>query len=143
MTGRRAGARELPQEAGAIALTVTFVVLAALSVVLPLVLGATGVLLAGGRARTAADAAALAAMAGSPLVGGAGDPDRDGAAAVARANGAELVAVDADGWPLAVVVEVAIQPSGPLGAQLPALTVAAAARAVPPDREAAARAEPP
>ncbi|MGH8902205.1 MAG: hypothetical protein ACRDYA_11120, partial [Egibacteraceae bacterium] len=57
----------------------------------------------------AADAAALAAMAASPVVSGAGLPERE-AARAASANGARLVEVDTAGWPLRVRVTVEVQP---------------------------------
>ena len=89
---------------------------------LALVLFTTGVLaglaaaadlsLAAARARTAADAAALAGMAASPLVAvGTGDTPGEAARIVARANGARLVAEDTDRWPLRYRVTVEVAPA--------------------------------
>jgi murein DD-endopeptidase MepM/ murein hydrolase activator NlpD len=61
------------------------------------------------RARTAAEAAALAAAGVSPLAGGAGDP-RQAAAAAAAANGAELVACCAGGAPLETEATARVEP---------------------------------
>jgi hypothetical protein len=61
------------------------------------------------RARGAADAAALAGMASSPLAGGSGSP-RPAAAEAAAANAATLVATEEDGWPLRYAVTVSVQP---------------------------------
>lgn len=106
---------------------------------------------ASARARTAADAAALAAMSTSPLVGGDGQPDGP-ASALARANGAEIVSTDRSQWPLQIAVEVRVAPTvalvrrvvGPVRARAAAIAVpdpavgwttgtdAGAAPAVPP-----------
>ena len=68
---------------------------------------------AAARARTAADAAALAGMAASPLVGGAGDPEALARAMAAR-NGAVLVRLDERHWPLRLGVTVRGTPTSPL-----------------------------
>lgn len=98
-------------ERGAVALT------AVLSALL-LTAGAAAALSAVGdlasavaRARTAADAAALAGAGASPLVTpGGGDPRR-AAAEVAAANGGRLIGVDDDAWPLGYAVTVEVQPA--------------------------------
>lgn len=78
------------------------------------------------RARTAADAAVLAGMGASPLVGAArtGEPGQV-ARDVARANGARFVAEDTQRWPLGYRVTVEVEPAtawvrrivGPVSAQ--------------------------
>lgn len=71
------------------------------------------------RARVAADAAALAAVATSPLAGGGIRPDpRSQAQRLAAANHAELVDVQPSGWPLRYGVTVAVAPSTPWVANL-------------------------
>ena len=99
--------------------------LVATVVALALVFVAGSVGVAAARARTAADATALAAMAESPLAGGGGAPER-AAARVAAENGGPLVAVDLDDWPLGIAVEVAAQPL------LPVVRARAAAAVRPP-----------
>lgn len=94
----------------------------AIVTVLALVLFTTGVLaglaaagdvsLAAARARTAADAAALAGAGASPLTAPTpADDPREQAARVARANGARLVAQDLDHWPLRYGVTVEVDPA--------------------------------
>ena len=61
------------------------------------------------RARGAADAAALAGMASSPLAGGSGSPQL-AAAEAAVANAATLIAAEEDGWPLRYAVTVSVRP---------------------------------
>lgn len=67
------------------------------------------------RARTAADAAALAAAATSPLVAGIGASQRpaDAAGEAAAANGARLLGTDLRDWPLRVEVRVSLLPRTP------------------------------
>lgn len=98
-----------------------------------------------GRARVAADAAALAAMAASPLAGGDGDPD-GAARRLAAANDATVTAVERSpqtlgevpgmaGWPFAVTVETIVIPRTSLvRAVVPAVAARAAARVEPPAR---------
>lgn len=64
---------------------------------------------AAARARTAADAAALAAMSASPLAAGTGTPGPR-ADVVAEANGARVRRIDDDAWPLRVRVVVEVMP---------------------------------
>lgn len=89
-----------------------------LGVVLAVTVGLAGVTAVGdlavtsARARTAADAAALAAVMASPLAGGApGSDPRAEAERLAGANHADLLAVQPRGWPLRYGVTVAVQPS--------------------------------
>ncbi|MBW3602433.1 MAG: hypothetical protein KY434_07030 [Actinobacteria bacterium] len=96
-----------------------------------------------GRARAAADAVALAAMAASPLAGGDGDPHA-AARRLAAANDAHVTAVERSGnalgtvtgirdWPFAVTVEAAVTPRTHLvRAIVPAVPARAAARVEPP-----------
>jgi hypothetical protein len=64
------------------------------------------------RARSAADAAALAAVATSPLAGGgAGADPRAEAQRLAAANRADIVELAPHGWPLRYGVTVAVEPS--------------------------------
>lgn len=103
-------------------------------------LGATA-----GRARVAADAAALAAMAASPLAGGDGDPDA-AARRLAGVNDARVTAVERTphslgeipgmaGWPFAVTVEAVVVPrTGLVRAVVPAVAARAAARVQAPAR---------
>lgn len=65
------------------------------------------------RARTAADGAALAGMATSYLTGGDGEPER-AAREVAARNGAQLVRIEQEGWPLRLDVTVTARPASPL-----------------------------
>jgi secretion/DNA translocation related TadE-like protein len=110
----------------------------AVAALLVAALAAAAVLLVGfaagghGRAQTAADAAALAAVGASPLAGGDGRSCA-AAARVAVANGAELIACDGpdEGWSLEVTVTVRVAPPGPLGALLPPSRAMAAARLRP------------
>jgi hypothetical protein len=69
------------------------------------------VTLTAARARAAADAAALAAVGTSPLVSGGRSSPRVAAEQTAHANDAEVVAVDAQGWPLRYGVTVTVQPA--------------------------------
>lgn len=94
---------------------------------------AAGLAVTGIRARAAADAVALAVLAGSPL---AAPPDRpvqpDVAHRVAGANGAVLLAVDRSGWPTAVVATVEVPAPGPLGGLVPSVRASGSARLEPP-----------
>ena len=102
------------REPGAVALMATLLcTLAALAALLVGVV-VTDLALTAARAGTAADAAALAAVSGSVLAGGSGLPDVAAAARAARANGAQIVTVDADGWPLQITVEVVARQRSPL-----------------------------
>ena len=94
----------------------------AIVTILALVLFTTGVLaglaaagdlsLAAARARTAADAAALAGIGASPLVGVASArAPAEAARTVARANGARLVREDTGRWPLRYGVTVEVEPA--------------------------------
>jgi Flp pilus assembly protein TadG len=118
---------------GSAALTALAVGLVVLSLVLPLVVAVAEVLLVADRARTAAEASALAALAGSALAGGRGEPDRGAAAEVAEANGGRLVEIEVDRWPTAVQVEVAVPLAGPAARIREEIGARAAARLVPPD----------
>lgn len=69
------------------------------------------------RARLAADAAALAGIAASPLVGGDGDPAA-AAEQLATVNGGRVVELDRSGWPLRVTVVTATEPRLALTATL-------------------------
>lgn len=85
----------------------------ALLLALSVLLGATEVVVARGRVQTAADAAALAAVAAAPLAGG----DGAGCAAAreaAAANGAALVRCDGPrgGWALRAAVTVRVTGPG-------------------------------
>lgn len=77
--------------------------------------GATAVAdlaLTSARARTAADAAALAALGVSPLAAGSPHLDpRSQARSLATANHATVVRFDDDGWPLRYGVTVAVEPA--------------------------------
>lgn len=87
------------------------------------------------RARVAADAAALAAVGASPLAGGAAHRDpRAQAQRLAAANHAELVDVQAGGWPLRYGVTVAVEPRTPWVAQLVGSVRAGAVAALRPRR---------
>jgi hypothetical protein len=105
-----------------------------------MVTGATDVAVAAARARTAADAAALAAIAASPLVGGDNDPAA-AAAEVATANGARVASLSTGGgtpvrdggWPRRVEVSVIVEPVSVLVRGIvPRLESRAAAEARPP-----------
>jgi hypothetical protein len=96
-------------ERGAVGLLTVIGGLIVAAMVIALITTAAGVGLAAARVRTAADAAALAAMAASPVIRGSELPERE-AARVASANGARLVEVDTTGWPLRVRVAVEVQP---------------------------------
>jgi hypothetical protein len=111
-----------------------------------LVAAATDVGVSAARARTAADAAALAAIGASPLVGGDNRPV-EAAAELAAANGAGLVPGTAGpggagvpgGWPRRVEVRVGVRPAIPLVRALwPTIVIGAAAEALPPDGPPAA-----
>ena len=103
---------------GATGLVMVLTVAVLLPVMGTVLAGAADLLVAAARARAAADAAALAGMATSPLVTApagatgvdAGDASPGAAARrIATANGAELTASDEKGWPLRyrVVVQAA------------------------------------
>lgn len=102
-------------ERGGIALTLGVLLTAVGAVVALLLLAVVDLATTSGRAGTAADAAALAAIGSSPVVGGDGQPCL-AAAALATANGARLTRCLADaaaGWPLRVEVHVVARPSSP------------------------------
>lgn len=118
-------------ERGAVALLLLLgaVLIAVLG--LAAIVAATDLADATARASTAADAAALAAAAHSPLVGGEDTP-RPAAVALAEANRAELRAVNVDRWPYAVEVTVAVTPRNDLVAAVRgAVSVTATAAVVP------------
>ena len=119
-----------PQRGSAALLTVLGAVMAA-GVALVMVAVATDYVDTRGRAAGAADAAVLAAASASPLVGGDGQP-RGPAAALAKANDAEVVGVDEAGWPHRVTVETSTAPRlAVVRAAIPSVRATAAARIVP------------
>lgn len=142
VTARRVGRGDQTGGAGLLAVLSATVSLALALVAVTAVcdFGATAA-----RARVAADAAALAAMAASPLAGGHGDPDA-AARRLAGANDAKVTAVERSpgtlgevpgtaGWPFAVTVEAAAIPrTGLVHAVVPAVVARAAARVEPPAR---------
>lgn len=132
-TGLPAGLpADLPADGGAAALTGLLAVALSLLTVLPILTAVGDASHAGARATTAADAAALAVLAGSPLAGGDGPPDLVAGHRMAEANGARLVDVDLDRWPTGVAVRVVAGPRGPVARLVPRLHARAAAELVPP-----------
>lgn len=119
-------------DGGAAALTSLLVSLVGFALVVPLVLVAADVAVAGTRARTAAEAAALAVMRGSPLLGGDGRPDTAAGDDLARQNGGTVTAVDLTAWPLGVVVETTSPATGPFARLVGPQEGRAASRVVPP-----------
>ncbi len=87
--------------------------------------------LAAARARTAADAAALAAMSSSPLAGG-DDAPAVAARAAAAANGARIAATDDRGWPLRYAVHAAVAPRTRVARSVVAVVQTRATAAVRP-----------
>ncbi|MGH8887138.1 MAG: hypothetical protein ACRDYX_18595 [Egibacteraceae bacterium] len=130
MSGLTAG-HSTRGDGGAVGLLTVIGGLVVAALALAVILTAAGVGVVAARARTAADAAALAAMAASPVFSGGGRPEHE-AARVASANGARLVEVDVAGWPLRVRVTVEVQPRRELGGMLmPPLRAHATAAARP------------
>jgi hypothetical protein len=123
---------------GAAALLATGVGLCLAALLCTVVPAATGLAVAGLRARSAADATALAALAASPLAGPVRGPAvgvdgaRAAADAVARANGAVLVGLDLGGWPVTAAATVSVHAAGGLGSLVPPVTATSAARLDPP-----------
>ena len=96
---------------GAAGLTTVLAVWIALAVTGVVLASAGDLAFTAARARAAADAAALAAMATSPLVGPSPLEDaRATAQRVAAANGATITRGDDTGWPLRYRVTVTVQP---------------------------------
>lgn len=101
-------------EDGAAGLTVILGAVLVVTVGLAGVTTVADLALTSARARTAADAAALAAVGTSPLAAGAASDDpRAAARRLAAANHAQVVDLQAHGWPLRYGVTVAVQPSTP------------------------------
>lgn len=124
-----AGARRSVGESGWIGLT-TLVWAGAVCAILVLVLtAATDVLTARTRAQTAADAAALAAVGTSPLVGGQAQGTAV-ARRVAERNSAELVTCDCEAIDTAEVV-VAVAPATSVQHLIPAVRARARAELRP------------
>jgi hypothetical protein len=106
---------------GAVGLTTVLATTVALTVTGVLLAGAGDLAFTAARARAAADAAALAAMGTSPLVGASRQQPAAAPAAarqVAAANGASVKGLDDTGWPLRYRVTVAVQPRTGLVARL-------------------------
>ena len=122
---------------GAAALTVVLATLLVAALALAGITAVADLGLTAARARAAADAAALGAIGVSPLVSRpasqAADP-RAEAERVAAANGAELVAVDSDGWPLRYAVTVTVAPATPWVSRVAGRLRATAAAGVRPGR---------
>ncbi|HUG83964.1 MAG TPA: hypothetical protein VMM13_05340 [Euzebya sp.] len=117
---------------GAAAVTGVMATVVALVLLLPSLVAVAGLLATARSTRSAADAAALAVLSGSPLAAGSGVPDTGAGHDLAAANGARLVSVDPDGWPMEVSVTVTARPAGVLGDLVGDLTAHATARLVPP-----------
>ena len=103
-------------ERGSAAVSTVLLLALMLTVGAAAVIGVTDLAAATAHARTAADAAALAAAGTSPLVPGPKGPrgrpemPADAARRVAEANDARLLTTQLDQWPLRVTVEVQVQP---------------------------------
>ena len=100
---------------GAMGIVVVLAVAVLFPMVGALLAGAGDVLVAAARARSAADAAALAGMAASPLVtspaDSAGGASPEAAARrIAASNGAGLTSSDVRGWPLRYRAGVEVAP---------------------------------
>ena len=105
------GARRHAED-GAIAIVTIFSLTLFTTGVLAGLAAAADLSLAAARARTAADAAALAGMGASPLVAvGTERTAEEAAREVARANNARLVEEDTDRWPLRYAVTVEVEPA--------------------------------
>ena len=107
-------ARRMDAEHGTAAVSTVMLLVLLLTVGAAAVIGVTDLAAATARARTAADAAALAAAGTSPLVAGAHEPrdtPADAARRVAQANDARLLAIRLAQWPLRVTVEVQVEPA--------------------------------
>lgn len=108
-------------DGGAAGLTVVLGTMLVLTVAVAGVTAVADLALTSARARTAADAAALAAVGVSPLARGATGAGASGAGAgvdphaqarrLAAANDAEVVDIEPLGWPLRYGVTVAVDPS--------------------------------
>ena len=121
-------------DSGFVAIWLAVAVLLVLGGAWLLVVVATDVHAAAARARTAADAAALAGMAESPIAGGSGDP-AGAARNLAAANGGTVVELDRDGWPFRFAVTVRVAFRAPLLRRLaPDAVIAEAAAGVRPPR---------
>lgn len=106
----------MSRQDGATGLVVILAVVLLLPAVGTMLAGAADLMVTSARARAAADAAALAGMATSPLVTpAAGSIEGESAQSVARrlatANGAKLTRSDLRGWPLRYRVAVEAAPS--------------------------------
>jgi hypothetical protein len=129
--------RRCGDERGAIGLTTVMAVMGVLTVLLTTLGAAVEVARASIRAQTAADAAALAAMAASPLVGRTAQSGCAEASRLARANGAQLLSCRgprAGAWLDDAEVEVGVALSGSLSRRLvPGVTARARAALRPVD----------
>jgi hypothetical protein len=99
-------------ERGSVAVTTVVQLVLLLTVGAAALIGVADLAVASGRARIAADAAALSAAGTSPLVA-VTRPERpeDAARRTAVANHARLRSTNLTGWPLRVSVEVEVQPA--------------------------------
>ena len=105
----------MSRQDGAAGVVVTLGVALLLSVTGTMLAATADLMATAARARAAADAAALAGMATSPLVTpaapAAGESAESAARRFAAANGAELTRSDVEGWPLRYRVMVEAAPS--------------------------------